>query len=84
MVAAAGRSLFSRPNCLERSLALWWLLRLRGLAADLRLGARKEGTRFEAHAWVELDGSALSDVGEVQIQFMPFESPVAVRKAQTH
>ena len=40
---------------------LWWLLRRRGIAAELRIGARKEFERFEAHAWVEVDSAVLND-----------------------
>jgi Transglutaminase-like superfamily len=40
-------------SCLHRSLALWWLLRRRGIDAELRIGARQEHGTFEAHAWVE-------------------------------
>jgi hypothetical protein len=38
-------------SCLARSLALVWLLRGHGMAADLRIGVTDAGT-FEAHAWV--------------------------------
>ena len=42
MAAAAARNFFFETNCLEQSLVLWWLLRRRGIAAELRIGARKE------------------------------------------
>jgi len=74
IAAATARNLFFRANCLERSLTLWWLLSRRGIASELRFGARKESTHFEAHAWVELDGTVLSDAGEVHLHFVPFES----------
>jgi Transglutaminase-like superfamily len=75
MEQAAARNLFVTTNCLEQSLVLWWLLRRRGLAADLRLGARKDEQRFEAHAWVEFCGMALNSEGEEHLQFTPFEEP---------
>src|SRR5437868_6858259 len=34
------------PNCLERSLLLWWLLRRAGVQGELRIGARKNGSHF--------------------------------------
>src|ERR1700722_10530509 len=45
--AAAERRLILRVNCLERSLALLWLYRLRGIPAALQFGARKQGTLVE-------------------------------------
>jgi hypothetical protein len=66
-----------RPNCLERSLVLWWLLRRRGLPAELRIGARKEDSRFEAHAWVELEGQVLNDSETVHKHFSRFDGPIA-------
>ena len=65
-------SLFFHVTCLERSLALWWVLRWRGLNAELRLGARKNAARFEAHAWVEIDGVCLGDTGDGRDRFVAF------------
>jgi Transglutaminase-like superfamily len=72
---AAARNLFVTTNCLEQSLVLWWLLRRRGIAADLRIGARKDEQGFEAHAWVEIRGSALNSGAEDHLHFAPFEEP---------
>lgn len=79
----AARHLFFRANCLEQSLTLWWLLHRRGIAAELRIGARKEAGRFEAHAWVEFDGAILSDAGEEHLHFVPFDGPIASPETQT-
>ena len=76
MEDAAARNLFFDTNCLEQSLVLWWLLRRRGIAADLRIGARKSGQRFEAHAWVEFCGMALNSGGEEHLHFAPFKESV--------
>lgn len=46
-------------NCLERSLALCWLLHRRGIDAELRLGVRRDPEDLAAHAWVEIGGRAL-------------------------
>jgi len=73
-----------KTNCLEQSLALLWLLRKRGIVADLRIGARKESNRFEAHAWVELEGAVLNDAGEAHRHFVPFEGLVTSLEMQTH
>jgi len=72
----AARHLFFRTNCLERSLVLCWLLERRGIGGQLRLGARKEGGRFEAHAWVEVDGSVVNDLYEPHSHFAPFGKAV--------
>ena len=66
VLAAANRNPF-RPNCLVRSLVLSRLLRLRGLAADLRIGVAVPGGAFAAHAWVEHGGIALAE-GEASLQ----------------
>src|SRR5258708_33238816 len=54
-----------RPNCLERSLALWWLFRMNAMDGELHIGGRKNQGRFEAHAWVEWDGQVLNDSVDV-------------------
>ena len=57
MVRAAVRHSIGHPSCLEESLALWWLLGRQGIASELRIGVRKHDEKFEAHAWVEREGS---------------------------
>lgn len=69
------------PNCLERSLTLWWVLRRSGVDSELHIGARKEGARFEAHAWVELAGQVLNDGAEVHQRYAPFDAPIAAAES---
>ncbi len=76
MQEAAARNLFIRTNCLEQSLVLCWLLRRRGIVAELRIGARKDSDRFEAHAWVERNSQVLNDASEEHRHFVPFEKPI--------
>jgi len=76
MMNAASRRGLVRGNCLSQSMALWWLLRRRGIAVQLRLGGRKNGARLEAHAWVELAGRAINDSEDVAERYAPFEGPV--------
>jgi len=83
MQQTAARHLFFRPNCLEQSLVLWWLLQRRGIPAELRIGARKSEGRFEAHAWVESEGVVLSDAGEGHLHFVPFDGSVISMETQT-
>jgi Transglutaminase-like superfamily len=84
MAAAAARNLFFSTNCLEQSLVLWWLLRRLGIAAALRIGARKEVGRFEAHAWVEVGGAVLNDTNAVHHHFVPFDGPISPLEARTN
>lgn len=80
---AAARHLFIRTNCLERSLVLCWLLERRGMGARLRIGAHKKEGRFEAHAWVEVDGTAIDDAPEQHLHFAPFEKLIAPLETET-
>ena len=73
MVLAAVRHSFPPATCLERSLALWWLLARRGIATQLRIGVRKTGAKFEAHAWVERDGAAIGEPAETHLHYAAFE-----------
>jgi hypothetical protein len=56
LVCATATHLPWQVSCLEKSLAIAWLLARRGGACDLVLGVKAEGLPFEAHAWIELDG----------------------------
>ena len=84
MAAAAARHLPFRTNCLEQSLVLRWLLRRRGIPADLKIGARKEAEKFEAHAWVEFAGGVAVGSSEEHTHFVPFEGSLASLETQTH
>src|SRR5438094_3578113 len=66
--AAALRGPF-KANCLQHSMALWCILRRNDIDSHLRIGARKDGDNFEAHAWVELEGRPLNDEPEVRERF---------------
>lgn len=57
-------------------MVLWWLLRRRQIAAELRIGARKLEGQFEAHAWVEYAGAMLGDLGVDHLHFSPFDGPI--------
>jgi hypothetical protein len=71
--SVAARHLFIRTNCLEQSTALWFVLRRRGIAAEIRFGARKQAEKLEAHAWVECMNVALDEDQGVHVHFRPFE-----------
>ena len=72
MVRAAARRTLGSPRCLEQSLALWWLLGRQGIASSLRIGTSKSAEKFEAHAWVERDGVALSEPEEAHKRYAAF------------
>ena len=61
-VNRAASAYFKRAWCLQRSAACVYLLRRRGIPAQLVLGVRT--FPFEAHAWAELDGQVLNDTPE--------------------
>lgn len=71
LVAMAARRTPASTTCLHRSLALWWLLRRRGVDCQLRLGARRQDERFDAHAWVECDGEVVNDDPQKVREYAP-------------
>ena len=66
-VAVAAAFFPGRAVCLEQSLALYVLLRRRGVPAELRLGVQVYP--FYAHAWVELHGEPLNEDRETVEKF---------------
>lgn len=73
LVAAVVRRHPLRANCLQRSLALWCVLKGQGIEADLRVGVRRGSGQFEAHAWVEYSGRVLNDGGDVHRRYAAFD-----------
>jgi len=74
MVRAAQRHGLTRSTCLEESLALWYLLGRQNISSRIRIGVRKQAGKFEAHAWVEYEGEALNQPGELHRHYAPFAS----------
>lgn len=72
------------PNCLERSLTLWWMLRREGIEGDLHIGARKDKSGFEAHAWVEVKGVVLNDSTDIHKHYARFDAPIAADLERSH
>jgi hypothetical protein len=71
-VMRAARFGVFRPQCLVRSMALSRMLADRGIdGAIVRVGVRRAGGQFLAHAWVELAGETLGDVDEHVGSFVP-------------
>lgn len=74
MLCASHRLPFA-TSCLDRAVALWWLLSRERIAATLRIGVRKaDETTLSAHAWVEHDGRVLLD--EEAAGFAAFEAAI--------
>lgn len=73
MTEAASRYGIVRGNCLSKSIVLWHLLRREGAPATVHIGGRKEGSKFAAHAWVELDGRVINDSDTTRDFFVPLQ-----------
>jgi len=72
LASIAGRHGVITATCLRQSLLLFWWLRRRGLNPVIRIGVCKQDTALDAHAWVELDGSALAQGDRTH---QPFDLP---------
>ena len=69
----AGRKMVG-ALCLGRSLLLWYLLRRRGMDAELVVGAKSPvDEAWMAHAWVELDSQPVNDVPDVRQHYASFD-----------
>jgi hypothetical protein len=73
LVTIASRHGPYAATCLRQSLALWWLLRRRGLPAELRVGVGKAQANVRAHAWVELGGRVINDRKAVADDYAVYE-----------
>lgn len=73
----------AKPNCLARSLVLWWLLERRGVDSEVRIGVRRsrEHAGMDFHAWVERDGVVLNDAPDIRSQFATFDRAIVPRGA---
>ena len=57
-----------RVHCLQRSTVATWLLRWRGVRAQLVIGYRPKPV--DSHAWVEVDGKVVNDRPQYQKHFL--------------
>ena len=69
-VVAAAILIPGRIECLEQSLALWYLLRRRGVGAELTFGMSQYP--FGAHAWVTYRGEPLNEDPEALRHYVAF------------
>jgi hypothetical protein len=72
-IVRAANNLPLRTTCLDRALALYWLLRLHKIGGTVRVGVR-EGEGLQAHAWVEHAGEVLYD--DEAESYQAFEKPL--------
>jgi hypothetical protein len=73
LVNAAARFSPFPHSCLSRSIVLWRLLQRRGVAAEIRVGVRRDRGPMAAHAWVEVDGEPVNDAPDVAERHAVFE-----------
>jgi hypothetical protein len=64
-------------TCLRRALTLQKMLAQRGLAAELKIGVRKEAGQFLAHAWVEYQGQPLGEAEKITENFAELKKAAA-------
>ncbi len=83
MVNAAARYAWKNATCLEKSLALWYLLARQGIASTVRIGARKLDDKFQAHAWVEREGVPLDDPGDSHRHYATFDVAFPLHTSET-
>ena len=78
MITIAGSFGMLRPNCLQRSLVAWTILRRRAFDPQLRIGVGppKDGPDLRFHAWVELEGQVVNDRADIAAEFKPFDAAV--------
>lgn len=72
LVGIAGRHHVADFACLTRSLVAWAMLQSHGIAAELKIGVRKQAGKFQAHAWVEVDGQVVNDNHRVTEEYAAF------------
>jgi hypothetical protein len=74
LVDIAARNHLYPMSCLRRTLALQRLLAGQGVAAELRLGVRKDDHGLSAHAWLEVAGQPLGEPETISERFAPLKS----------
>ena len=78
MVTIAGGHGLYRPNCLQRSLVLWAILRRHDIDAELRIGVAPprgdDGILF--HAWLELADTIVNDRPDIKEIYQSFEAAI--------
>lgn len=71
LAGMAGRNGPIQTTCLRQALALYFLLRRKGLDPSIKFGVAHPAGHPEMHAWVELDGSPLDPTANAYALFAP-------------
>lgn len=58
-------------TCVPRSIALWVMLRRRGIPAEMRIGVSDGSAGFASHAWVEISGEPVGETKSSLESFLP-------------
>ena len=67
------------PSCLDRSVFLWFIMRLHGLKGELRIGVASNDGAIDGHAWVEYGGTVINDSDDVRDRFAVFDGePIGI------
>ncbi len=82
LVGVAARHGLVKGSCLSRAILISRMLQRRGIAAEIRFGARADGALVEAHAWVEQDGQPLED-GFIHQAFTELEPAAGAEEPPT-
>ena len=81
---AANHGLYRAP-CLAKSLVLVKFLQARDIPCNLKIGTRRQGEEFGAHAWVECAGVAINEDTDVESRYVAFDAPIERRtKSESH
>ena len=63
-----------RPaSCLDKSVFLWFLMRLNRLDPQLRIGVSSGASGIDGHAWVEMWGVVVNDDPDIAARYAVFE-----------
>lgn len=73
LVDMASRATVLTPNCLQRSVVLWWALEKEGWHSEIKFGVRKRASDagFDFHAWVVRNGRVINDHPSIEATFIP-------------
>ncbi len=63
-------------NCLCISTAAWWLLRRRGIGAEMKFGVQAGGEGLRAHAWLEYDGRPITNERGLRDRYSVFPKSI--------
>ena len=74
LVTLASRLHFLPVACLARACTLHWMLGRGGVPSRLCIGVDKSSQGFYAHAWVNVEGEAVGEPGDISTLFKVLNS----------